>query len=204
MGLISEGDESTCWNEVEQLTGWCRENKLVLKTSGGRKQKASNHCASAGTTWRGVSNFRFLGIQIEEDPSWSANTSVTIKMAQQRLYFLRLLRKNHLSQKNACVIPLLLNRECVDIPHVCVWYVSCTAAERKALQRVINTAKKITGCSLPSLDELYSARCLKKAQNITRDPSHPGHKLSELLPSGRRYRTIKCRTNRFTVFTREQ
>ncbi|XP_061754805.1 CCR4-NOT transcription complex subunit 8 isoform X2 [Nerophis ophidion] len=37
----------------------------------------------------------------------------------------------------------------------------------------------------------------KKAQNIIRDPSHPGHKLFELLPSGRRYRTIKCRTNCF-------
>ena len=45
-----------------------------------------------------VSDFRLLGIQIDEDLSWIANTSVTIKKAQQRLYFLRFLRKNRLSQ----------------------------------------------------------------------------------------------------------
>ena len=46
-----------------------------------------------------VSDFRFLGIQMEEDLSWSANTSETTKKAQQRICFLRLLRKNHLSKK---------------------------------------------------------------------------------------------------------
>ena len=91
-----------------------------------------------------------MGIQFEADLLWSASTSVTIKKAQQRLYFLRLLRKN-LSQKLLVILPLL-NRECVDILHVCVWYVSCTAAERKALQSVINTAKKIIGCSPPQMN----------------------------------------------------
>uniref|UniRef100_A0A8C6XGX8 Coiled-coil domain containing 13 n=1 Tax=Naja naja TaxID=35670 RepID=A0A8C6XGX8_NAJNA len=41
---------------------------------------------------------------------------------------------------------------------------------------------KIMGCS--SLEELYSSHCLKKVQNILKDPSHPGHPCFELLPSG--------------------
>ena len=64
------------------------------------------------------------------------------------------------------------------------------------LQRVIKAAQKIIGCPLPSLDELHRSRCLKKANSILIDSSHPGHKLFELLPSGRRYRSIKTRTNR--------
>ena len=33
VGRISEGDESAYRAEEEQLTGWCRENNLVLNTT---------------------------------------------------------------------------------------------------------------------------------------------------------------------------
>ncbi len=37
-------------------------------------------------------------------------------------------------------------------------------------------------------------RTEKRAENITADPSHPGHNLFELLPSGRRYRALYAKT----------
>ncbi|KAF7648432.1 hypothetical protein LDENG_00156930 [Lucifuga dentata] len=79
---------------------------------------------------------------------------------------------------------------------MCVWFSSCTAAERKELQRFVITAQSIIGCPLPSLEDLYNSRCLRKAKIILRDTSHPGHSLFELLPSGRCYRTLRARTNR--------
>lgn len=36
----------------------------------------------------------------------------------------------------------------------------------------------------------------REAENILRDPSHHGHSLFELLPSGRRLRTLKAQSNR--------
>ena len=78
-----------------------------------------------------------------------------------------------------------------------VWFWSCTAAERTALQRVVNTAQKIIGHPLPSLADLYSSRCLRKAQNIVEDPFHPGHSNLVMLPSGKRYRGLPTRTSRF-------
>ncbi len=42
----------------------------------------------------------------------------------------------------------------------------------------------------------HNTRCLRRAHSILRDPSHPGHHLFELLPSGRHFRTIKAKTNR--------
>ena len=36
---------------------------------------------------------KLLGIHIAEDLSWMLNTTATIKIAQQRLHFLRVLRK---------------------------------------------------------------------------------------------------------------
>ncbi len=108
--------------------------------------------------------------------TWSLNTSELLKKAQQRLHFLRVLRRNNITQRllvsfYRCTIESILTY-CI-----CVWYTSCTVAQRKALQRVINTAQKIIGCPLLTLEELHSSRCLKKGQNITKDTSHPGHSL---------------------------
>ena len=81
-----------------------------------------------------------------------------------------------------------------------VWFWSCTAAERKSLQRVVDTAQKIIGCPpdapLPSLEKLYSLRCLRKANSILKDPTHPGHGHFKLLPSGKRYSVYPASTNR--------
>ena len=72
---------------------------------------------------------------------------------------------------------------------MCVRLSSCTAAERKALQRVVNSAQGIIGCPLPSLEELYATRCLKRATKIFMDPSHPGNEHFVRLRSEKRFRT---------------
>lgn len=128
LGLISGGDESAYRHEVEQLRVWCRENNLLLNTSKTkelvidfRKKKTdipplliSRDCVER------VADFHFLGVHIEHDLTWSVNTSELLKKVQQRLYFLRVLRTNITTQR------LLVS--------------SCTVAQRKELQRIINTA----------------------------------------------------------------
>ncbi|XP_061844152.2 uncharacterized protein [Nerophis lumbriciformis] len=142
-----------------------------------------------------VSSLRFLGVHLEEDLSWRTNTTAIVKRAQQRLYFLRVLRNLHLRQ-DLLVSFYRCSVESILTYCICVWFCSCTAAERKALQRVVNSPQKIIGCPLPSLEELYNSRCLKKAANILKDPSHPGNSHFDRLPSGRRFRTMRTRTNK--------
>ncbi|KAI3375059.1 hypothetical protein L3Q82_021577, partial [Scortum barcoo] len=69
---------------------------------------------------------------------------------------------------------------------ITAWYSSCTALNRKALQKVVKAAQHITRTELPSMEDLYTQRCRKKATKIIKDPSHPSYKLFCLLPSGRR------------------
>ena len=76
------------------------------------------------------------------------------------------------------------------------WYGSCTALNRKALQRVVKPAQHITRKELPSMEDLYTQRCRKKTNRIIKDPYHLSHKLFRLLSSGRRYRSIWARTTR--------
>ncbi len=66
----------------------------------------------------------------------------------------------------------------------------------KALQRVVRTARHIVGGELPSLQDIYTRRCMRKARRIIKDSSHPSHRLLSLLPSGRRFRSIRSRTSR--------
>ncbi len=47
-----------------------------------------------------------------------------------------------------------------------------------------------------SLQDIYTRRCTRKARRIIKDSSHPSHRLLSLLPSGRRFRSIRSRTSR--------
>ncbi|KAI4890520.1 hypothetical protein NFI96_010035, partial [Prochilodus magdalenae] len=121
--------------------------------------------------------------RVSEDLTWSLNSTM-VKKAQQRLYFLRSLKKAHLCPRilvdfYRCTIESILTN-CIS-----VWYGSCSASDRKALQRVVKTAQRITGTQLPTIESVYQKRCLSRARSIIKDPSHPNHELFTLLPSGR-------------------
>ncbi|KAK3530768.1 hypothetical protein QTP70_000792 [Hemibagrus guttatus] len=142
-----------------------------------------------------VESFRFLGTTISQDLKLDTHIDSIIKKAQQRLYFLWQLRKFNLPQElltqfYSAVIESVL---CTSIT---VWFGSATKSDIRRLQRTVRTAERIIGAPLPTLQELYTSRVRKRALKITLDPSHPGHLLFDLLPSGRRYRAATTRTAR--------
>lgn len=56
--------------------------------------------------------------------------------------------------------------------------------------------QEVIGQRLPFLEDLFSNRCLRRACNIVRDSTRPGHGLVELLPSSRPFRLRRAPTNR--------
>ena len=86
--------------------------------------------------------------------------------------------------------------ESVLVHAIPVWYAGCSLADRRRLQRVTRTAERVIGCLLPPLDSIASSRCLTKARSIIKDHLHPDHHLFIMLPSGRRFRSLKSKTNR--------
>ncbi|KAK0135194.1 RNA-directed DNA polymerase from mobile element jockey [Merluccius polli] len=204
VGLISDNDETHYREEIQLLTRWCSDNNLMLNTSKTkevivdyRKSRRTEHAPlliSGGEVER-VDNIKFLGIHISSDLTWSLNTSHLVKKAQQRLYFLRKLKRAGLSSR------LLSNFyrstiESILCTGVTVWYGSCTAQDKKDLTRVVKTAQGIVGGPLTNLDSLYTSRLQKKARCIATDPTHPGYGLFVPLPSRKRYRHLNSRTNR--------
>ncbi len=204
VGLISNNDEMHYREEVAQLAEWCGANNLSLNVEKTkevvvdfRRRNSIDHppLTIDSSTVERVSSTKFLGVHITEDLTWTTNTMSLSKKAQQHLHFLRRL-------KRASLPPPILTTfyrgtiESVLTSCITVWYGNCSAADRKTLQRTVNTAAKIIGAPLPSILDIFLAWCSSKTNSIMKDPTHPSHSLFQLLPSGRRYRSIRARSAR--------
>ncbi len=198
IGLIKDGDESAYRQEVEQLAVWCSLNNLELNTlktvemivNFRRNPPALPPLTIMNSTVTAVESFRFLGTTISQDLKWDNHIDSIAKKAQQRLYFLRQLRKFNLPQELLIQFYSAII-ESVLCSSITVWFGSATKTDIRRLQRTVRTAERIIGASLPSLQELR-----KRAKKVTLDPSHPAHSLFVLLPSGRRYRSLSTKIAR--------
>ncbi len=203
IGLITDNDETAYRAEVSTLTKWCQENHLSLNIDKTKelvvdfRRQSREHTPITidKTPVEWVNSFKFLCVHITEDLTWSTHTDAVLKKSQQCLFFLRRLRKFGMSPSilrsfYTCTVESILTG-CIT-----AWFGNSTAGNRKALQRVVRTARHIVGGELPSLQDIYTRRCIRKARRITNDSNHPSHRLFSLLPSGRRLRSIRSHTSR--------
>ena len=132
IGLISNSDELA-------LHGVGQEPEVVLSlflnTTKTKEQME--------TEWSECPVIPCLGNHISEDLTWSTNTTAMVKKAQW-LFFLWTLKKAGLT-------------DCCTIASISVWYISCTATDSRAPQRVVCSAQKIIGRQLPALEVIAHA-----------------------------------------------
>ncbi len=203
IGLITDNDETAYREEVSTLTKWCQENHLSLNIDKTKelvvdyRRQSREHTPITidKTPVERVTSFKFLGVHITEDLTWSAHTDAVLKKAHQRLFFLRRLRKFGTSPRilrsfYTCTVESI--RPAVSPPGL----ETAPLATAGLCKGSCETARHIVGGELPSLQDIYTRRCTRKARRIIKDSSHPSHRLLSLLPSGRRFRSIRSRTSR--------
>ncbi|KAK1796494.1 hypothetical protein P4O66_009523, partial [Electrophorus voltai] len=108
MDLISDNDKRAYLEEIKHLENWCQGNNLLLNVSKTKElivdcsKKQERHYQPVrinGTTVERVDSFRYLGVHILQDLSWSRHTNSLPKKARQHLYHLRCLRNFRLPFK---------------------------------------------------------------------------------------------------------
>uniref|UniRef100_A0A9J8BX17 Reverse transcriptase domain-containing protein n=1 Tax=Cyprinus carpio carpio TaxID=630221 RepID=A0A9J8BX17_CYPCA len=169
VGLISNRDETNYRSEVSRLAGWCSDNNLSLNVEKTKeivvdfRRVHTQHAPLTinGATVERVSSTKFLSVHITEDLSWTDNTAALAKKAQQRLYFLRKLRRARAPAPIMCTF-YRGTIESILTSCITVWYGACNASCRKTLQGIVRAAEKIIGVSLPSLQKIYGIRLTRK------------------------------------------
>ncbi len=137
---------------MSTLTKWCQEDHLSLNIDKTKelvvdfRRESREHTPITidKTPVERVNSFKFLGVHITEDLTWSAHTDAVLKKSHQRLFFLRRLRKFGMSPSilrsfYTCTVESILTG-CIT-----AWFGNSTAGNRKALQRVVRTARHIVG-----------------------------------------------------------
>ncbi len=100
----------------------------------------------SGTPVERVSSFKYLGVNISKDLTWTTHIQTQVKKARQRLYHLRQLRKFRVS-------PTILKTfysgaiESVLTQCISVWYGNSSNQDCKTMQRVMRLAERISGIS---------------------------------------------------------
>ena len=186
IGCIENADETAYREEVQGMVDWCGKNNLVFNvsktcemTTDFRKHKNPMYqLLIDNTVVKQVESFKFLGSTISSDLSWGNNTASMVKKGQQRMYFLRQLKKFGISP---IILTRFYHRKGFDFLHHCV-----------VLSRI-----QIIGITLPTIESVYHTRCVYKSKKIVRYATHPANHLFELLKSGKRYRSVKSKTTRF-------
>ena len=119
VGLASDTDESEYRHEVSSLVSWCDTNNLQLNASKTREmivdfRKRKNPLAPIivnGDSIERVDCFKFLGSIISSDLAWENNTDAVAKKAQQRLFFLRQLKKKFVFSSIVLLLRVFLHSQ---------------------------------------------------------------------------------------------
>ena len=163
VGLISNNNETAYREEVENLTSWCKENNLLLNVTKTkemimdfRRSKRTPHLPITinATPVEIVDSYKYLGVHISGDLTWSAHVSALIKRTQGTLFHLRRLRKH---TKSPALLKAFYSAtvESVLANSITSWYGNCSGQDRKRLTRVIKAAERTTRSTLPRLEDIY-------------------------------------------------
>ena len=191
-------------NEVTHFVNWCESNYLELDVQKTKEMIIDFQKSPAEHIPLCINNenveivkeYKYLGTIIDNSFNFNKNVDVIFKKTQSRMYFVRQLIKLKINVKilNLFYSSILQSVICFSI--VC-WYGNCSVDSKLKLSRVIRNCEKLGVMDTIPLQDLYEKFMVQRSKMICSDNSHPLCQYYKMLPSGKRYQSIRCRTSRY-------
>ena len=207
LGLVKDNDDSDYLETVSYVADWCKDNCLDLNVTKTkemlfdfrRNKPEVTNIQIDNSEVECVKSYKYLGVNIESNVKWDSHVHSQIKKANQRLYFVRCLRRLSVDVRliNLCYNSLISS---VLLYAVSVWFESCGEGLRKDTVKIRKKAERIVGTNDGLLIEprvAHKNKCIALLNKISSDDTHPLFKYFRMLPHGNRYSSIQCRTTRF-------
>ena len=163
---------------MNRLVSWCDNNNLQLNASKTREmivdfRKRKTPPAPIIINSDSIEiSFKFLCTIISSDLGRENTTDTVVKKAQQRLFFLRQLKKSELRSE----ILVQFYRSAIESIltfSISVWFGGISQCQRSTLDRVVKTDSKIVDIELNSLTVIIQRQIQKKSWQYYLRPNSP-------------------------------
>ena len=121
-----------------------------------------------------MKTYKYLFSIIDDKLNGNKNIEKVYKKANQRMYFVRKLKKCYLDKSIVSMFYKSVVESVLKIG-LLNWYGGSSSTARGKVKRIVTSARRF-GCTAPSLEELYHDLMGKKCKDIQSDPSHPEFK----------------------------
>ena len=191
---------------LQDFITWCEGACLQLNSSKTKEvivtfnSKQRQLAEAVTTTIRGepvevVEEYKYLGTIFDGLLKFSPNTEEIIRKCHQRQYLLRKLRSFGVNKDILLTFYHAFIESILTFSFIC-WFHSITLQDRTRLLGITKVCSKIIGHPVRALSAFCDQQTIRSAYRILHDPSHTLHSVFEWLPSGRRLRCPRCRTQR--------
>ena len=204
---------------TEQVIQWCKDNRMSLNTEKTKTMVISfskltpkfQPITIDNTQIEDINTFKLLGVKINNKLSWEEHVNYICKKAAQRLYFLVLLKRAGIKEKDIVSVYCSIIRSVLEYADV-IWHPGLTKSQCQAIEHIqkrvmgiiyngVNYTKALEQSGLQKLDTRREDHCRTFYANM----QDPKHKLYKYLPpkrpllnlrKQRTYEVPKLRTNR--------
>ena len=204
--LVSKclNDDVKYREDVNNFIEWCENNYLELNV-----KKTKEMTVDFRTTpyvhpplyikdeqVENVCEYKYLGTVIDHQFTFNQNVDAIHKKVKSRLYFVRQLGKLNVDNTIMELFYRAIVQSIMSFSIIC-WYGNCSSESKLKLTRIIEMCGRLGVENAQSLDDIYTKCLVQRCKVIVNDELHPLHASYALLPSGRRWRSIKARTARY-------
>lgn len=185
-------DDNMYREEARNFTTWCEVNYLTLNVKK-TKEMIIDYSKSACHLPLCIKNeqvdvvkeYKYLGVTIDNNFTFSNHVQNTYKKAVKRLYFVRQLCKLKVDTKILSLFYSSVVQSILSFAITC-WFGNCTGIGRGKLDKIVNQCKKLGVKNTANVLELFKKAVMQRCTLVRNDSNHPLYNKYQVLPSGKR------------------